>query len=44
MSNVREKKTGQLLANGHEWLIIPWAGKKVRDALTCSLAETDADH
>ncbi len=29
LSNVRERETGRLLANGEESLVIPWCGKKV---------------
>ena len=29
MSNVREKATGELLANGHERIVMEWQGRKV---------------
>ena len=34
MNNVRDKHTGQLLAEGEEKLILDWKGKKVKEE-TC---------
>ena len=35
MSNVRDKKTGRLLAEGKESLIIDWEGRKVCVCVMC---------
>ena len=38
MSNVRDKRTGRLLAEGHETLVLDWEGRKVCGCLSVCLS------